>query len=109
MCRLDQISVRTHLGVQQLGGKFGDLEIDAETIMAVEGEGKVQVPYEGVIGTLDFFDVVDLGRKNTPRESAEAAEKEPTASRSGSPTPTSPNAPSPKPSKRLVPTMSQGC
>ncbi|HET9334872.1 MAG TPA: valine--tRNA ligase [Sphingomicrobium sp.] len=73
MCRLDQISVRTPHGVQQLGGTIGDVEIDAETIIAVEGEGKVQVPYEGVIGTLDFFDVVDLDAERARLSKAVAA------------------------------------
>jgi valyl-tRNA synthetase len=77
MCRLDKISVRTPTGVQQLGGTFGDIVIDAETIIAVEGEGMVQVPFEGVIGTLDFFGVVDLDVERARLAKAVgAAEKE---------------------------------
>jgi valyl-tRNA synthetase len=60
LARLSQISVRTPAGVAELGGSIGGYPIDADTIISVEGEGMVQVPYEGLIGTLDFFGVVDL-------------------------------------------------
>jgi len=60
MARLSEISVRTPDGVQQLTGTFGGMPFDAETIIAVEGEGKVQIPYPGLVGTLDFFGLVDL-------------------------------------------------
>jgi valyl-tRNA synthetase len=77
LCRLSEIAVRTPQGVQQLTGTFGGSEFNADTIIAVEGEGKVQVPYEGVIGTLDFFDVVDLdAERGRLSKGIAAAEKE---------------------------------
>jgi len=60
LARLSQISARTPAGVAELGGSIGGVPVDAETIISVEGEGMVQVPYEGLTGTLDFFGVVDL-------------------------------------------------
>jgi valyl-tRNA synthetase len=75
--RLSQISVRTPAGVSELGGTIGGIPIDAETIISVEGEGMVQVPYEGLTGTLDFFGVVDLdAERSRLSKSAEAVEKE---------------------------------
>jgi valyl-tRNA synthetase len=77
MARLSEISVRTPDGVQQLTGTFGEIPFDAETIIAVEGEGKVQVPYPGVIGTLDFFGLVDLEvERGRLSKAISAAEKE---------------------------------
>jgi valyl-tRNA synthetase len=77
MARLSEISVRTPEGVAQLSGTFAGEPFDADTIISVEGEGKIQVPYPGLIGTLDFFGVVDLEAERTRlSKAAAAAEKE---------------------------------
>ncbi len=60
LCRLDGIKVRTPQGVSDLSGTIAGVPFNADDVIFVEGEGKVQVPFEGLIGTLDFLGVVDL-------------------------------------------------
>lgn len=77
LARLTEISVRTPAGVEQLSGEFAGVTITVEDVLAVEGEGKVQVPYEGLTGTLDFFGLVDLEAERARlSKGATAAEEE---------------------------------
>jgi valyl-tRNA synthetase len=77
LARLTEIAVRTPEGVAELTGTIGGFPITPELVFAVEGEGKVQVPYEGLTGTLDFFGLVDLDAERARlNKSAQEAEKE---------------------------------
>jgi valyl-tRNA synthetase len=77
LARLTEIAVRTPAGVAELTGEIGGVPFTPELVISVEGEGKVQVPYDGVIGTLDFFGLVDLDAEKTRLDkAAAAAEKE---------------------------------
>jgi valyl-tRNA synthetase len=77
LARLSQIGVRTPFGVQELTGSLAGVEFDWETVVAVEGEGKVQVTYPGLVGTLDFFGVVDVAAEGERlRKNLTASENE---------------------------------
>jgi valyl-tRNA synthetase len=77
LARLTEVAVRTPHGVEQLKGEIGGFPITPDLVIAVEGEGKVQVPYEGLTGTLDFFGLIDLDAERARlMKNTEAAEKE---------------------------------
>ena len=60
MARLAKIKLRTPSGERELGGEIAGENFDIDDVIAVEGEGMVQIVHPGILMTLNFFDVVDL-------------------------------------------------
>ncbi len=60
MARLAKIMLRTPLGEQELGGEIAGEDFNIDDVIAVEGEGMVQVVHPGILMTLNFFGIVDL-------------------------------------------------
>ena len=77
MARLDQISVRTPDGFRDLGFELDGVIISGDLAVEVEGEGQVQLVADGIVGSLDFFGIVDLDAERARITKAiEAAMKE---------------------------------
>jgi valyl-tRNA synthetase len=77
MARLSKITLRTPLGEQEIGGQIAGVPYSIDDVIAVEGEGMVQVAHPGILMTLNFFNVVDLDAERARlAKGAEAAEKE---------------------------------
>ncbi len=77
MTRAQECYCRTPEGNQALEALSGDPTSWADIIVAVEGEGEVQLVIEGIDGQLDFFGEVDLESARTRlTKSLEASTKE---------------------------------
>ena len=75
--RLDQISVRTPEGFVELSEAAALIGGTGEMAVEIEGEGRVQLVVDGLIGSLDFFGAEDLcAERARLAKGIEAATKE---------------------------------